>query len=111
MQGFTNAAPPSGGGLRIVASGTSVPLTDVILPEPASFILFSVYDTNPEAAQDSHRIIFTYLAYAGQRADYGGPEANAIPFLGLHFSSDGIHADFYNSSGNQDARVTYIALA
>ena len=48
MQGFTNAAPPSGGGLRIVASAevpgaTTSGWQTITLPEPALFAVIYSY--------------------------------------------------------------------
>ena len=99
MQGFTNAAPPSGGGLRIVASGTV---------EEQGFVNFS----GPMKC-----LLLTVAAIE----NYVVPEANCILFPGQQFGQndttpkymvstdmDGTRAYFAPSS---DYKINYIALA
>ena len=99
MQGFTNAAPPSGGGLRIVASGTVADQRFVNFPEPVKVLLLTVAAINRYVVPEANCILFP-----GQ--DFG--QNDTTPTYLVSTDMDGTRAYFVPSS---DYEINYIALA
>lgn len=102
MQGFTNAAPPSGGGLRIVASGTG----SATFSEPVKILLVTLKTPDTGLFYVSSAVITPGME--AMRL-YGYSKSSSYLYsVTLTLSSDGLT---YTVEASSPTNVSYIALA